>query len=50
MSNTLRKHYKLLIGIGVGILLLPLFPIMLEMIFSLGVYAGTMIRQITICM
>ena len=46
MSNTLRKNYKLIIGIGVGLILLPLFPLMLEMIYSLGTYVGTFIRQI----
>lgn len=46
--NYVKNNYKLLLTIGIILLLLPLMPTIVEMIFQIGTYVGTWIRMIGI--
>lgn len=46
MPTIIKKNYKTILMIGLIILLIPLVPIMIEIIFKLGNYVGTLIRMI----
>lgn len=46
MSSIIKRNYKLIIGVMIFLVLLPLFPLIIEIIFTAGNFVGTMIRQI----
>lgn len=44
--NYVKNNYKIILTIGIILLILPLLPTMIEMIFQVGTYVGTWIRMI----
>ena len=44
MSNLIIKNYKVIISIILGIIILPIIPILIEVLFKLGNIVGTYIR------
>jgi len=44
--NYVKNNYKTIFMIGIILLLLPLIPTIIEMIFQVGTYVGTWIRMI----
>lgn len=46
MSNVIKKHYKVIIAVMLGLVLLPLMPIVIEIIFKTGNIVGTLVRQV----
>ena len=44
--NYVKQNYKTILMIGMILLLLPLLPMAVEMIFRTGTYVGTGIRMI----